>query len=170
MSVRTYVIAVCGDQRYAIAIERLCEVSELTPITRVPCMSAAVRGVVNRRGTVAPLIDLSVKLGGAAVTPGPRTCVLFSESTVEGITTLMGLLVDTVSHLVELADTDIAPAEPGPGPGGPWVRGLAAAGDEPLRVLDLDALLVSAELTESAPADVPDRSDAVRLQTAEVAS
>jgi len=91
-----------ADEEFAIEILRVREIIELTPVTKVPSTPAAIRGVINLRGSVVPVVDLAVKLG---VGPRPitkKTCIVIVELDVDGARTPMGLLVDAVRRVLDL--------------------------------------------------------------------
>lgn len=98
-----------AGEEYALGILRVKEILEYDTLTRVPNAPTAVRGVINLRGNVVPVVDLALKFGLAATTVTKRTCIVIVEARVGGEDVVMGVLADAVSQVVELADSDIAP-------------------------------------------------------------
>jgi purine-binding chemotaxis protein CheW len=148
-----YVAFFIGSEEYAIPIERVREVTEYLPVTRVPSVPATIRGVLNLRGTAVPVIDLSLKFGGDETVPGPRTCVVFVAIEVDREPIVMGVLTDMVSQVVELTAAAILP----PPPFGTRVRvdyltGMVTTGTKFLLILDVDKVLSSAELVAAVEA------------------
>src|SRR5262245_43339217 len=97
-----YLTFVVAGEEYAVEILRVKEILEAMPITQVPATPAAIRGVVNLRGTVVPVIDPGVRFG-----LGPRpitkwTCLVFVQIEVLGTPTTMGLVADAIGHVIEL--------------------------------------------------------------------
>ena len=135
-----------GDT-YAIELLRIQEIIEHVPITRVPGMPPAVRGVINRRGRVVPVVDLAVKLG---LEPRPITrwtCFVIVEALLDGERTSLGLLADSVNEVLDLAPDDIEPP-PSFGTRAPadYLRGLARREPHFILVLELDRVLSTPEL------------------------
>jgi purine-binding chemotaxis protein CheW len=105
-----YLTFFVAEEEYALDVMRVREVVEAGPITRVPSAPAGVRGVVNLRGRVVPLVDLGLRFGGSELTVTSRTCVVVVESTVAD--RVVGLLVDSVSRVVTLTPSQVEPAPP----------------------------------------------------------
>jgi purine-binding chemotaxis protein CheW len=139
-----------GDE-YAIEILRIREVIEAIPVTHVPATPPAIRGVVNLRGAVVPVIDLAVRFGLPESAVTSRTCIVLIEVVVEGEPTVMGLLVDAVNQVIDL---DASRIEPVP-PFGAHVRldfliGMGLAGQKFVMLLDADLVLSPTDLRAAA--------------------
>src|SRR4029079_15624616 len=80
-----------AGEEYAIGILRVREILEYDTVTRVPTTPASIRGVINLRGSVVPVVDLAVKLGLAESVVTKRSCVVVVEIVLEGERTVMGL-------------------------------------------------------------------------------
>lgn len=131
---------------FAVGILQVKEILQYEPITRVPSVPASIRGVINLRGTVVPVVDLAVKLGLAETPVTPRTCILIVEVALGTDRTVMGVLADAVSEVLELGDGDIEP----PPPFGTRVRvdyltGMGKLGKGFVLLLDLDRALSAEE-------------------------
>ena len=94
---------------YAIDILRIREIIEYGLPTSVPMMPPSVRGVINLRGAVVPIIDLAVRFGHAATGVGKRTCFVIVEAEHAGAQLVLGLMVDGVNAVLEIAAADIEP-------------------------------------------------------------
>ena len=92
---------------YGIEILNVKEILQYEDITRVPSTPAWMRGVINVRGSVVPVIDLAVKFGFAETPVTKRTCILVFETNIDGIPTVLGLMTDSVTAVIELAPADI---------------------------------------------------------------
>ena len=92
-----------GEEEYAIGILRVREILQFESITRVPGTPRSVRGVINVRGSVVPVVDLAVKFGLPESVVTRRTCIVILEVQAEGEATVMGVMADSVSQVVELA-------------------------------------------------------------------
>lgn len=98
---------------YAMGIEQVKEIIEFGPITLVPMMPAFMRGVINLRGTVVPVIDLSRRFGGEPSVVGRRTCVVILELPAGEASDLgpqvIGVIVDAVNAVLDIAAAAIEP-------------------------------------------------------------
>jgi len=151
-----WLICALGSTEYGIAVSRVQQIIGLLPITRVPRMPAAVRGVINLRGRVIPVVDLRVRFGLEAVDHGQRTCIIVVQT---GETDL-GLVVDGVA---EVAHLDAAAIEDAPHFGDSvdtgHLVGVAKHGTRVLLLLDVDrALPAEAALALHGAAAQPDGS------------
>lgn len=98
-----------GDELFAVDIMRVNEIIEIDALTKVPKTPVFIRGVINLRGGVVPVIDLTAKLGNSLSDLTKRSCVvLVSVDRPEGRQTI-GLLVDEVREIIDISATDIKP-------------------------------------------------------------
>lgn len=98
-----------AGEEYAFGIMRVREILEYDTITRVPNAPAAIRGVINLRGSVVPVVDLTVRFGLAPTAITKRTCIVIVEAMVDGRELVMGILADAVSQVLDLAGDAIEP-------------------------------------------------------------
>ncbi len=104
-----YLTVVLDNEAYGIAVLKVREIIRLQKITPVPQMPDFVKGVINLRGRVVPVIDLRVKFGLKAEI-ADRTCVVVVQISVEaGRNIQMGLVVDSVEEVVSLTEAEIEP-------------------------------------------------------------
>ena len=94
---------------YAMGIGTIREIIEYGSITTIPLMPAFIRGVINLRGAVVPVIDLAARLGFSPAAPSRRTCIVIVEMGHEDEVFEMGLVVDGVSEVLELSPNDLEP-------------------------------------------------------------
>ena len=138
-----------GDEEYAVGILQVREIIEYGIVTRVPTTPPFIRGVINVRGSVVPVIDLAVKFG---LTPNPvtrRSCILLIEVDIAGEPTVMGVVADAVSQVVDLLPGDIEPAPPfGTKVHVDYLLGMVKLGDKFALVLDIDRILSTDELLQ----------------------
>jgi purine-binding chemotaxis protein CheW len=131
-----------AGEEYALEILQVREILRYEEITRVPTAPASVRGVLNLRGKVVPVVDLAVRFGLAATETTRKTCIVIVEVAQEGEALVMGILADAVSQVVDLQPGEI---EPPPVFGTrvriEYLRGLARAGSRFALLLDLERLL-----------------------------
>lgn len=144
---------VVGGEEYAVPILRVKEIIEFDALTRVPGMPACVSGVINLRGRVVPVVDLALLFGLGPTTVTRRTCIVLLEVTVEQDPTVLGVIVDAVSEVLELAAADI---EPPPGFGtrvrAEMLEGMAQAGRKFVMILRIDEAFGVDQLLEGARA------------------
>ena len=145
-----------GGEEYGVGILGVREIMEYAGATRVPHAPAAVRGVINIRGSVVPVVDLALKFGLPASVATKRSCVVILEVNLGGEALVMGVLADAVSQVIDLAADDIAP----PPAFGSRVRveflqGMARTDRGLILLLDMDRLLsVQEAAVASQPAEV----------------
>ncbi|MFM2069344.1 MAG: hypothetical protein RLZZ584_4253 [Pseudomonadota bacterium] len=137
-----YLTFTLEDGVFAVGIESVREIIQYGQMTLVPLMPAFVRGVINLRGAVVPVIDLQARLGRPPAGVGERTSIVIFESQRDGERLELGMMVDAVSEVIEIADARI---EPPPQFGGAvprgFIRGMAKVGGRFLVVLSPEATL-----------------------------
>jgi purine-binding chemotaxis protein CheW len=104
-----YLTFLSAEATYAMRIAAIKEIIEYGAITTIPLMPSFIRGVINLRGAVVPVIDLSTRMGFATSKPNHRTCIVIVEMPHEGEVFEMGLVVDGVSEVIELQAADLEP-------------------------------------------------------------
>jgi purine-binding chemotaxis protein CheW len=142
-----------AGEEYGIGILSVKEILEYDTITTVPQTPACIRGVINLRGSVVPVVDLAAKFGLPARPITKRTCIVIVEVEVEGSRTVIGLLADAVSQVMDLAPEDI---EPPPTFGTrirvDYLQGMGKVGKKFVLLLDVDRVLSAPELLASVQA------------------
>jgi purine-binding chemotaxis protein CheW len=141
---RQYLSFVLAGGDYAVPILKLKEILQYAGLTPVPGAPRAVRGVLNLRGSVVPVVDLAIRFGVGETAPSRLTCVLVVETTMGGEHALLGVLADSVREVLELGDEDIEP----PPPFGTRVRldhlvGMGKVGEGFVLLLDIDRVLAA---------------------------
>lgn len=147
---RQYLIFALNDEIYGVDIMRIREIIEYSEVTAVPMVPATIRGVINLRGAVVPLIDLSARFGHPPTQAGRRTCCVILEAenhaTDEPAQTL-GIVVDAVNEVLEIPDTEIEPAPAfGTHLRTDFIAGMGRIGDRFILLLDLSHVLSLDEL------------------------
>ncbi|MDJ0849863.1 MAG: chemotaxis protein CheW [Myxococcota bacterium] len=136
-----------AGERYAVAILRVREIIPYRGATRVPLTSPAVRGVINLRGSVVPVVDLSVRFQGAETPASKRACVVILDLEASDERSVMGLLVESVDAVIDLPASQIQAApEFGSGVGPDFLEGMARIGKHFVAVLDVGRVLAPDEL------------------------
>jgi purine-binding chemotaxis protein CheW len=98
-----------GDEVFAMDIRTVREIIQVGPMTAVPLMPAFVRGVINLRGAVVPVIDLHARFGRRAAQLGKKSCIVIFDALRNGERVELGLLVDAVSEVIDIAADAIEP-------------------------------------------------------------
>lgn len=100
-----------GGELFAIGILNVKEIIEYGQVTEIPMMPGFIRGVINLRGAVVPVIDLSARFGGAQSTVGKRTCIVIVEASTgeDGLRHDIGVVVDAVSEVLDIPAGDVEP-------------------------------------------------------------
>lgn len=96
-------------ESFAIPISVIKEIIEYRPPTTVPMMPPFIRGIINLRGKVVPVIDLAVRFGRAGGEASRRTCIVILEIVQDGQQQDISVMVDAVSAVVDIANADIEP-------------------------------------------------------------
>ncbi|MBL0938562.1 MAG: chemotaxis protein CheW [Gemmatimonadaceae bacterium] len=137
-----YLTFFLADEEYGLEILKVSEIIGQQPITRVPRMPEFVRGVINLRGKVIPITDLRMKFGMDAEDT-TDSCIIVVQ--MKGIQT--GIVVDRVSEVVAIAESDIEDAPSfGAGIRTEFLLGIGKAGGRVKLLLDIDKVLATSEL------------------------
>ncbi len=154
-----YLTFTLGGEVFAMDIRTVREIIQYGPMTTVPLMPGFVRGVINLRGAVVPVIDLQARFGRPSALVSKKTCIVIFDTVRDGERVELGLLVDAVSEVIEIAASQI---EPPPNFGTAvrrdFIRGMGKVADrfviliEPDKAFDVEDM---AQLCEGAPASEP---------------
>ncbi len=136
-----------AGETFAMESRFVREVIQYGGLTVVPLMPSFVRGVINLRGAVVPVLDLNLRFGRTATETARRTCVVILEVGPPDETTLLGVLVDNVSEVLEIASGDIEPAPSfGHSLRADFVSGVGKVGGRFIILLDVNRVLSVEEL------------------------
>jgi purine-binding chemotaxis protein CheW len=137
-----------GDEVYALDISKVREVLDFTSATKVPRTPDFMRGVINLRGSVVPVVDLRLKFGMSATEKTVNTCVIITEVTVDGDTTVLGALADSVQEVIDLMPADISPAPKiGTKLRTEFITGMGKRDDKFIIILDIDKVFSAEDLS-----------------------
>lgn len=147
-----YLTVLIGHESYGIDVTRVREIMRLQAITKVPCMPVCVKGVINLRGRVIPVIDLRVKFNLASVTDTERTCIVVALARLDsGHERAMGLIVDGVDEVANLAAGDIVETpEFGATVDTAFILGMAQVKGSVKTLLDLDRVVAAGQMAGAA--------------------
>lgn len=137
------------EEVFGLAIGKVREVLDFTTITKVPRTPDYMRGVINLRGSVVPVVDLHLKFGLAQTEKTVNTCIIIVEIDMDGGITVLGALADSVQEVVELEPEQIEPAPKiGTKLNTAFIKGMGKREDEFIILLDIDKVFSTDELSQ----------------------
>lgn len=122
--VQQYLTFLLKGDLYGIDILNIKEIIEHSGITPVPRMPNCVSGIINLRGAVVPVVDLGIRFTGRRSEITAKTCIVIAEIVEEGVSSELGIVVDAVNEVIDIADAD---TEPPPAFGGRIRQDFVAA-------------------------------------------
>jgi purine-binding chemotaxis protein CheW len=136
-----------SEEEYAVGICQVREIIEYSTVTRVPKAPAWIRGVINVRGSVVPVVDLAVKFGVAAQPVTKTTCIIILEIELDGEDSIMGVIADAVNEVTSFTAEDIEKAPSfGTRVRVEYLLGMAKIGKKFALMLDMQKVLSGEEL------------------------
>ena len=145
-----YLTFCLAEEEYGIGILKIKEIIGMMPITAVPQVPDFVKGVINLRGKVIPVIDLRLRFGIPAMDYTDRSCIVVVEMKGESGTVLIGIVVDAVSEVLNIKEADIEdPPTFGVKLNTDYILGMAKMDNGVKILLDIDRVLGSEELAIS---------------------
>lgn len=146
-AIKQYLTFRIGIENYGLELSQTREIIEYSGITEVPLMPNFLRGVINLRGDVVPVIDLAVRLGRKSIEVQKRTCIIVVELQSNEQNHVLGLLADSVSEVIEMSDDSIEDAPSfGANIRADFIQGIAKRDDEFVVLLDANNALSIREL------------------------
>ncbi|MBS0417063.1 MAG: purine-binding chemotaxis protein CheW [Proteobacteria bacterium] len=140
--IQQYLTFVLSGEVFAIGILVIKEIMEYANITAVPMTPPYVRGVINLRGAVVPVLDLSVRFGKPASAVTKRTCIVIIEVGAGTARQVIGIVVDSVQAVLDIPGTEIEPAPRfGMNVHTDFVQGMGKVDGKFVILLDVDRLL-----------------------------
>lgn len=142
-----YLTFVLGGEMYAIAILSVKEIIDYGNLTVVPMMPECIRGVINLRGAVVPVVDLARRFSSGSTEITRRSCIVIVEAETEGERQDIGVIVDAVSEVLEIGHEQI---EPTPAFGAKirtdFIQGMGKVGGRFVILLNVDRVLSMEDL------------------------
>lgn len=133
-----------GAEEYGLIILRVREIIGLMDITRVPRTPHHIRGVINLRGKVIPVLDLRAKFGMETKEDTEETCIIVVEVCIENSPVQIGILVDAVSEVLDIQESDIEDAPNfGGGFEGDFILGMGKVKNQVKILLDIEKVLTA---------------------------
>lgn len=132
---------------FAVTVSKVLEILEIRQITKVPQTPVYMRGVLNLRGSVLPVIDTKFKFGMSKTEDTIDTCILVLAIEMDGESLTIGALVDAVQEVIELDDRQIGPS---PSIGSKYrsdfIKGMIKLNEQFIMLVDLDKIFSSEEM------------------------
>lgn len=143
----SYLCFKLAEELFAMHVGKVYKILEMTTITGVPKSPDYMKGVINLRGKVVPVIDTRLKFGMPPLVESKSTCLLVIDANIGGETVMVSLLVDAVQAVLKIEDGDILPP---PSIGNQYqsdfISGMAKIKERFVMVLNIDAILSSSDL------------------------
>ena len=136
-----------ADEMFAVDVSQVREILDSTTITKIPKAPEFMRGVINVRGSVVPVVDMRLKFGMEAVDQTANTRIIVLELELDGETLVLGAMADSVKDVIEL---EAAQIEEPPRIGSRWktefIKGIGKRNDDFIIILNIDRIFSSEEL------------------------
>jgi purine-binding chemotaxis protein CheW len=137
-----YLTFALSGEMFAVGILNVKEIIEYGTLTEIPMMPGFIRGVINLRGAVVPVVDLAARFGGKQSEASKRTCIVIVEVTQDDAKHDIGIMVDAVSEVLEIQDKEI---EPPPSFGAKiradFIAGMGKVNNRFVIILNIDRVL-----------------------------
>jgi purine-binding chemotaxis protein CheW len=160
--IRQYLTFKLGDEIFAVDVAQVREILELATITKVPKTPEFMRGVINVRGSVVPVVDMRLKFGMSRGEETINSCIVVMEVSLDSETTVIGALVDSVQEVSEFAPDQIEPAPRlGTQMNVEFIKGIGKHDEDFVIILEIDRIFSTVEL-----ASVQDVGNGVMVEKA----
>ena len=147
VKINSYLTFKLGEEEFAAHVGKVLNILEMTKITEVPKSPDYMKGVINLRGSVLPVIDTRIKFGMTPTEYTPNTCIVVMDIDMDGDSIHVGALVDSVQAVLEIEDTQILPP---PSIGhkyrSEFIEGVANINDSFIMILNMDEVVSSEEV------------------------
>ncbi len=136
-----------AEEGYGIEILKVMEIIKMMPVTALPQAPPEVRGVINLRGKVIPVVDLRLKFGMEGREDTERTCIIVVQVVRDNIQVVMGVLVDEVSEVLDVSADQVEPPPSfGTSVDTAFLLGMGKIGEKVVMMLDVDQVLSGGEV------------------------
>jgi len=144
-----YLTFLVGQESLAISISDVNEIIEISNVTHVPMTPDYIHGVINLRGNVVPVVDLSARLGHGCTKISKRSCIVLVEIELSDSVQLIGMLVDEVKEILEIPAENILPAPDfGTDIRTEFIQAMGRVGDDFIILLAINKVLSVEELSQ----------------------
>ena len=145
---RQYLTFKLADEVFAIEVSKVREVLDFTTITKIPRTPDFMSGVINLRGNVVPVVDLRLCFEMSKTQKTVNTCIVVVEMLIEGESTIIGALADSVEEVIDLEPEHIQPApRMGTQIRTEFIKGMGTRDAQFIMILDIDRVFSAEELS-----------------------
>jgi len=143
-----YLTFTLADEEFGVGILKVKEIIGMMPCTPIPQVPSFIKGVINLRGKVIPVLDLRLKFGMEAVPYDQRTCIVVVEIEAPVGLILMGVVVDAVNEVVSIKEEEVEnPPDFGSSVDTDYILGMAKTEKDVKILLDIDKVLTAGDMT-----------------------
>jgi purine-binding chemotaxis protein CheW len=140
----SYLTFKLGDEYFASNVTKVLNILEMTKVTKVPKAPIYMKGVINLRGSVLPLVDTRIKFEMPETEYTANTCILVLIIEINGESVHVGALVDSVQEVIEIAESSIQPAPSiGTRYKSEFIEGIVKVDEEFIMILNMDLIFSS---------------------------
>lgn len=151
-----------GEEIFALDVAKVREILDFTTVTKVPRTPDFMRGVINLRGSVVPVIDMRLKFGMNGTEKTVNTCIVVVEVCLDGETIILGALADSVQEVIELEPDQIEPAPKiGTKLRTDFIRGMGKSDNRFIMILDIDKVFSSEDIAMVQTGEIAAKPNAV---------
>ncbi len=147
--INSYLTFKLGEEEFAAHVSKVLNILEMTRVTKVPKAPPYMKGVINLRGMVLPVVDTRIKFGMEATEYTDKTCIVVMDLNMEGDIVHVGALVDEVVAVLEIDDNQIKPP---PSIGNTYntefITGVANIDDKFIMILDMEKIFSTTEISD----------------------
>lgn len=146
--IKSYLTFKLGNEEFAAHVSKVLNILEMTPITKVPKAPDYLKGVINLRGAVLPVIDTRIKFGMPETEYTNNTCIIVLDIDVDGESVHVGAIVDSVQAVLEIDNNQIMPLPTlGSRYKSEFIIGMAKVDERFIIILNMDAIFSVDEIT-----------------------
>ena len=144
---RQYLTFKLGEEIFALDVSKVREILDFTAVTKVPRTPEFMRGVINLRGSVVPVVDMRLKFGMTKTEKTVNTCIVVVEISMDNDNTILGIIADSVQEVIELEPDHIEPAPKiGTKLNTAFISGMGKRESLFIMILDIDRVFSSDDL------------------------
>ena len=148
-NVQPYLTFKLGAEVFALEVSKVREVLDFTTITKIPRTPEFLRGVINLRGSVVPVVDLRLGFGLDSVDPTVNTCIIVVEVVMAQETIIVGALADAVEEVIDIDASDIQPPPRlGSAIQTDFIQGMGKRENGFLMILNIDRIFSTGEVAQ----------------------
>lgn len=141
MTAEKYLTFTLDNEEYAVPVIKVREIINMMHITKVPQLPQYVKGVINLRGRVMPVVDMRLKLGLPATDYSERTCIIVVDVIAASGAVMIGVIVDSVSDVLTITGDQLTASDEGNATASNWITGLAKVSGRLQILLNIDRML-----------------------------